>query len=761
MRSNGNQKETSIADSGKRGKAASPVERIEAMIRDVKDAFRKRPAWSCFLLLHFIAFTIFVFHHYRYLGNDDVFITLRYSYNVAHTGEFVFNPGEHVLGTTTPFLALLVGVFGKIFSPLELVLIRILQISLVVLAVVTWRIGKRQAGRWGEFGALFVPWILAADRILIHQFGMETPVFLLLMALVFLSYENNREILCGILLGFLVLTRPEGMLAAPILLVAALLKKRLPWKGMAAFALLYGVWVVYAMMRFGHFLPNSLSAKVIQGTWAGHFTILSKIGSRYWGWYLRPWLILGTAGFAISLFRKPGILHLFGAWAVLCLAGYTIAAAPDYAWYYLPIFWVIYLYAGNAISEIGRFLEGRDKNQGDRKRRLYAVHLLLGALLVSVAFKCIRDTKMELRADWYLQGPYKTGSIINANILPYRHFGEWIDKNTRETAELTCIEIGILGYYGKRRVIDLAGLINPEIFEFLEKEKFDWWIRPYKLPKLLVVHIPVWKTEGIDEKFLRFFYRPVMFEADKGLFILKTRPEEYNFNAELRALSDAAKRAKIDPSRANLDQWIAFATYLQHERSLHFAYKAAYRRFPENRYYRAGLAESFFEGPVTDYEKAEALYRDLYRDFPDYFDYLKYRAESLVNLDRGEEAIPILEQYARKNPTDPRGFVLLSRLHRLAGDPLKSMEAARKCIDLEPEIFWHYRTMALACEVSARPGEAIEYWNLFLEKHDDSEKPPDLEDRFRALRALKQGRPVPEDIKSSDRPTSPRLSVFR
>ena len=43
---------------------------------------------------------------------DDAYITFRYARNLLAGHGFVFNPGEQVLGTTTPVYTLLMATFG-------------------------------------------------------------------------------------------------------------------------------------------------------------------------------------------------------------------------------------------------------------------------------------------------------------------------------------------------------------------------------------------------------------------------------------------------------------------------------------------------------------------------------------------------------------------------------------------------------------------------------------------------------------------------
>src|SRR4030042_5328460 len=49
---------------------------------------------------------------------DDPFITYRYAWNLIHGVGFVYNLGERVLSTTTPFFTILLAGFGFIWSDL-------------------------------------------------------------------------------------------------------------------------------------------------------------------------------------------------------------------------------------------------------------------------------------------------------------------------------------------------------------------------------------------------------------------------------------------------------------------------------------------------------------------------------------------------------------------------------------------------------------------------------------------------------------------
>jgi hypothetical protein len=48
--------------------------------------------------------------------------------------------------------------------------------------------------------------------------------------------------------------------------------------------------------------------------------------------------------------------------------------------------------------------------------------------------------------------------------------GEWLRANTPADASIGTLEVGIIGYYAGRRMIDFAGLIQPDIAARLRPE---------------------------------------------------------------------------------------------------------------------------------------------------------------------------------------------------------------------------------------------------------------------------------------------------
>src|SRR5436305_7675794 len=183
---------------------------------------------------------------------DDAFITFRYARNIVGGAGFVFNPGQHVLGTTTPLYAMLLAGLAWVTQsqnyPWLALLVNALADGGTCLLLVA--LGEKLTGRRAVGLAAALLWAIAPMSVTFAIGGLETSVFILLLAATAYTYVTGRTRLAAVLGGLLVLTRPDGILLVGLIaldLVARRLRARpLP----AAEALLLAgpvlTWPVFA-----------------------------------------------------------------------------------------------------------------------------------------------------------------------------------------------------------------------------------------------------------------------------------------------------------------------------------------------------------------------------------------------------------------------------------------------------------------------------------------------------------------------------------
>ena len=57
--------------------------------------------------------------------------------------------------------------------------------------------------------------------------------------------------------------------------------------------------------------------------------------------------------------------------------------------------------------------------------------------------------------------------------------GKWLKQNTPESAIIATHDIGAIGFYGERKIIDLAGLVTPELTAHLQDKNYADYINDY------------------------------------------------------------------------------------------------------------------------------------------------------------------------------------------------------------------------------------------------------------------------------------------
>lgn len=458
---------------------------------------------------------------------EDAYITFRYSANLISGKGFVFNPGEHVLGTTTPLQTLILALFAYPFGPravpeVAAVIMPIFGLSaglVLYFALVRRNVPVSAAA----LGMAFLYANIAVIRTGIG--GMETPLALLLMAAGLWALISERPVATGILCGLLVLCRIDGLIWVMLIFGAASLKskKAVLLQG-AVFALTLLPWIIFATLYFGSPVPNSMLAKGVVRPGMAHALSDPMRIIRYAQWFVsgtgvgwggRLWLWMPALVFgAWHAFRRGlGIIAVYPlVYSVLMYLG----RAPRYEWYLLPITFVSMPMAAIGLYEIYRTVTGRVLRLSPRTAS-YAGAIFMIAVLVGYCSLGVPVMLNRLNLAQQNEDQFR------------REVGLWLRENTPPTASVAMEAIGYQGFFSERRVIDMAGLVTPRAIEFKRRTRqngqiFDWVLRDFK-PDYIVLRSfevdtnrhfnggPLFLTPEKEKQFHATYREAVRFEA--------------------------------------------------------------------------------------------------------------------------------------------------------------------------------------------------------------------------------------------------------
>jgi hypothetical protein len=379
---------------------------------------------------------------------DDFFITYRYALNFAHGHGFVFNPGERVFGTTDPGLGLLLGALSAVTrAPVPLIGTVVFSASLLgitaVLLLEGWRRGYLIESILG--GSL-----LLASSYVWGNHGAAAPLALLLL-LQAAKLASRSMVFAGILAGAAVWVRPDAALGVALLALILWRGKRLPWRFAVAAGCVIAAGAGLAWLYFGSPLPNTIGAKLDMAT----ATADSWSGARFWRRGSVPisrhfgaewpavliaaafglWPLAGRAG-------RPGLLlALFG---LALTVAYPLLGVPFFSWYILPCLIAAIYGLAYFAGAIGGWLAAR----ADHPRTLrVAIAVALFLLL----------TFTTLQTSWW----FFRGAAPVPRMLSYRRGAEWIKAHSSAGDAIAYVEIGVIGYYSERPILDLMGLVTP------------------------------------------------------------------------------------------------------------------------------------------------------------------------------------------------------------------------------------------------------------------------------------------------------------
>jgi hypothetical protein len=280
----------------------------------------------------------------------------------------------------------------------------------------------------------------------------------------------------SLVLGLLMLVRPEGAIWALALTAGACLTGRqlrpvcaLP--GLAVVA----AWIAISLPFYGSAIPHSVRSKcgwlvpfVDQPLLVRSHRAFASLAlldspsavssSGVMNALLTAAIPVSAALFALGavlLFRRRRLASALPLLFIGYLLFYLIAKGRlDFSWYGIPsglAYW--------ATASVGLAAILRRMVRADLRERIARVALpLLTAILVATSLWCWRIARLPY---------YRTMRSS------YEAAGRLIDATAAADARVFVDEAGMVGYAGRRHMIDLDGIVSPEVTVF--RSSAGWW----------------------------------------------------------------------------------------------------------------------------------------------------------------------------------------------------------------------------------------------------------------------------------------------
>ncbi len=400
---------------------------------------------------------------------DDSWIHQTYARNLALRGEWSFLPSQISAGSTSPLWTFLLSIGYRLhLAPYFWTwLLGVLEL---------WTMGvllEIAARRLLPFYRPSLPWVgmiavLEWRMVWMAASGMETlfHALLLTLAVTFLLSATPRYLTLGLIAGLTIWTRPDGLLLFPFLALDALLRPAPSMRERLqrllnlslGFGLLFGLYLFFHLLLEGFPWPNTFYAKQAEYLPWQHRPFLERLGS-----YLREWsygstllLLPGMLVFFVRLIYRRNEPYARPMWLLLLwwLTFFTVylLRLPPYhhARYIMPLL-PLFLFWGM----VGFLLAARRVDIPYHRIFFPAWRLSLTLLLVLYLF---------------------FGALAYAEEVSYIEHqmvdtARWVQANLPPQAVIAAHDIGALGYFDTHPLVDLAGLITPQVIPILNDEQ--------------------------------------------------------------------------------------------------------------------------------------------------------------------------------------------------------------------------------------------------------------------------------------------------
>lgn len=431
-------------------------------------------AWAIFIAaaVHVVA----VFAFAPVLPEDDAFITLKYAANLAEGNGFVFNPGERVLGTTSPADTLLLAAVGAVAGPGRLAAAAVTLNGLwIVLTGVAALLLFEGLGLRSPLPELAAAWLMLSPQVLeMGLGGMEVCLFAFTAVAALALAVRSRWAWAAGMASLSVLVRPEGAVVLGILALYWWRSGRPQAVPVAVAAgSILGGWALFAGLYFGSPIPQSVLAKVHASGIVAAGSAARRLAAEASAWLLGGRVNPAAASFAapqaavvvltllliaavvIAAARgrvRPAAVWI-PAWLVLAAAGYAIANPYWFPWYAMMVLIPWWL----------TFVVGIGSLDAAPARWSWAPLTMLAIIVLAQGIGAVGAATLP---NWPAAA-YGISTPYRARILSYAEAARWLNAHAADGSELLSGEIGMLGFvYRRGPIIDAWGLVTPEAAAF-------------------------------------------------------------------------------------------------------------------------------------------------------------------------------------------------------------------------------------------------------------------------------------------------------
>jgi len=410
---------------------------------------------------------------------DDAWIHQTYARNLGLHGLMAFSPGVPSTGSTSAgWTALLAAgyylnipflfwayLWGSLFS--------IASAFIAALLSYSYFGNDRNAAIVGIICIL--EWHLAWSAVS----GMEISFFIALSLLfLLLMHRNAPPPILGLVAGATFLVRPEASLLIAMYGIKILLDHRTNFARLLTAAVMFAVvvllivspWMIFNLNYNGRPFPSTISSKYMQ--YGYPFSIWNSL-KYFWMVFLYFWngpllLLVPSAGLAIyaALRQKRTALYYVLAWSLFLILVYavTLPAIYHHGRYLMPLIPILAIFGVEGWTLIFKIYPWKPRLQS-------LVWLVISGMILALWINGATTFALQVK-------------LLTVNHADAAH---WVDAHTPKDAVIATHDIGLVGYITQRQIVDLAGLVTPQIIPLInDQAKMAEYVRNQNVSYVIV-----------------------------------------------------------------------------------------------------------------------------------------------------------------------------------------------------------------------------------------------------------------------------------
>jgi hypothetical protein len=396
---------------------------------------------------------------------DDAWIHQVYARNLANYGEWAFNHGQPSGGSTSPLWSVLLSV-GYVLR------IQPVIWSAILGGLALWGIGcmaNELCESWREeslsrlpiFGLFLVlEWHLVWSAVS----GMETALFLYLILRAFwlLRKKTRRYWAAGMIAGVATWVRPEGItILGPALFILLIEtdtnRNRIKYIAelLTAFLVLFLPYLFFNLTFAGDIWPSTFSAKQAEYLSGVSQPFLTRLGNLFLPFLAGGGVVI-LPGFIAAIwiaYKKQNheVLAMM-LWISGTILLYALRLPVNYQHgrYMMPAMGIYFTVGLWGMSQVLMIL--KESRFTWVIKRFWAASLTV-VTLIFLWLGCVTYQKDV--------------TIVETEMV---QTAAWLAQNTPANSLMGAHDIGAMGYFANRQILDLAGLVNPEVIPIIRDE---------------------------------------------------------------------------------------------------------------------------------------------------------------------------------------------------------------------------------------------------------------------------------------------------